>query len=626
MNKTKHPKPDPWAVGAVIASPSTTHPFIDLLLILLLAAALRAYAFGYLMLDPDSCQYLDLAREIAGGDYFRSGYNLDAGIFISRRLMPVYPALVALAHLAGASLPLSGYLVSWLADLAGVAVAWRIGGRAAGRAGAALAGIFIACSPAHVDYANAALSESLFVFLTLALFDAALAAAASPRLRAGALAGGLAALAYLTREIGLVYVPLFASGGAAWILLPGRPDHRRVLLTVAGFIIAFVLVAVPFWVSVRERTGDWQLSLREGVARSITLPEAGAELVTWRSELFLHYAGRLATDSPLSAFWLAAAVALAVAGGRNRRLAAAALAGALGTAAASALVGPLIFTDRYLIPARSLIEVAAAVALAQAPGLARRLHPRHPRLQLLLPVLAAAVWLVAGANRAGELHRARNAATPLDYDREIGKVCADLQSRYQLPPGLLVMDRKPFAAFWLDGRLLSLPASVTETDRIAAEKKPDLIVLDSAMIRNLLPNLMPMLAGDLPPPGMKLIYQTYLPRLEKLYTVYGRADLAPPALPSGAGVEAVATYLAAGDLFDARRVLERVLKTDPGNMQAQNLFAMIEMIVASVDSNTGPAEARVREMERMAPQDPRTKAARKNLERLREQIEKMMRR
>ena len=153
--------------------------------------------------EPDSATYLSAARSLSHGHKFL-GIGGEPLTFFP----PLFPAAVAAAHATGLSYLSGARVVNAAAFglLIIITVVWvrRLTGS---RAGALVAGLFVALSPTLVDMGSSALSEPLFaLFVALSL---ALLRENGRGARKLAFATGVAiAAAFLTRYVGFFLLPV----------------------------------------------------------------------------------------------------------------------------------------------------------------------------------------------------------------------------------------------------------------------------------------------------------------------------------------------------------------------------------------------------------------------------------
>jgi 4-amino-4-deoxy-L-arabinose transferase-like glycosyltransferase len=217
------------------------------------------------LIYPDSCQYLHLAREIAAGIFFSSPYDLEEGFLHSRQLPLLYSFLVSPFILAGLRPETAGTLVSLLANLAGYFPLY-FATQALFLRRSAIAGVALyTFHTATLRYASAILTESLFASLYLAAMWATARALRRGRARDFLAAGVAAGLAYLAREPGLICLPGLAALTALKMGLELK-NRRRAADRAALAALMFGMVALPYLLHVRVRTGHWSLTARMSTA------------------------------------------------------------------------------------------------------------------------------------------------------------------------------------------------------------------------------------------------------------------------------------------------------------------------------------------------------------------------
>lgn len=618
-------------------APSARRPYA-VLAVLAFAAALRLYALTDVRLTHDSYEYLDLAREIAAGEFFSAHYPLDGGLLYSRQVPPLFSMLVAVIHLLGVPLAAGGTAIALLADLIAVLLAFRIGRRVAGDSAGLLAGLVAAGSLQHLTFADRILTESLFGMLILATLDAALAAAERPGVKSGAWAGLLAGLCYLTRENGIVLVGLCGLSAAVWYWR-SRPPRAVAVRLAAGFCAAWFLAALPFWIEVRARTGHFGLSLRDSVAAQVmssrrwetdgngarSLGPAGAilkraqlarvylqkgfvpkwnGLPPWRQAYYV----RISVNVLLTV--LAALIFIIDKNARSRAIL---LAGwAAGFFFSTILIAPVLFVPRYNYPAVMIVELLAGCGLAALAERAAKIVPRTAALGLATGVVVAHGAWAAGFVRAEGIALTRKSAS-----RGVEEATAMCRPRLDLPASPRVMDAKIFAAYFLDGTFVALPEDPAAVGPTARAANADLIVVDSDAVEEKYPRLAGLLPGLSAPEGFRTACQYRHAPAGKLITFYQPADRPPPVPTAPATVAEMERLLRAGDLWPARQLGERLIAQNPDDFSAHWRMLVLEAVIAKHDPSARPrAEARLAELVRLGPNRPETASARRLLQEL----------
>jgi hypothetical protein len=222
-----HDRPTLIVLGVLLA--------VGLTLRLLLVVAWRPALLGY----PDSSVYLEAAKGFAPGS------GIPDTVFFDRIRPAGYPIFLRLLHLIGNQLTLV-VLVQHALGLAAAVLLYltvrRIGGPAwLGLVPAAV----VLFGGTEVFLEHAAVSESLYIFLTAGALYAAVRATESPDPGWAALSGYMLGTAADVRFLGLVVVPTVA----VWLLaarrdsLSGRVLHAAVLVAAGTFMVAVYVVA-----------------------------------------------------------------------------------------------------------------------------------------------------------------------------------------------------------------------------------------------------------------------------------------------------------------------------------------------------------------------------------------------
>ncbi len=201
------------------------------------------------------------------GTIARSGYTLPQ----QAAFFPLYPLLErALAFLAGGDTTLVGPIISNAAALAAFGLLRVLAEREWGRAVARRTLVLLAIFPVSLYFA-AAYTESLFLLLSVAAFLA---------LRRGrwVTAGLFAALATLTRPVGILLLVPLAVECWRWLRAAGSmPDRRTLARMAAGFALP-PLALLSFFAYLSWRFGSLAASLgaqASGWGRHLAWPWAG---------------------------------------------------------------------------------------------------------------------------------------------------------------------------------------------------------------------------------------------------------------------------------------------------------------------------------------------------------------
>lgn len=241
----------------------------------------------------DEAWYLLLGQNLIGGD----GYTLSGLRHVA--LSPLFPLLAGVVDAIVGHPVWAGRIIAAVASGLLVLPCWYIFRRFAGRRTAWLGCGIVAVLPSLAPFAAPYWvgwdmfvgAEPLFHFLLYGGIALFLRAGERGRTRDWVFAGATFALAYLARPEAVVVFGLLGLAAVATLLSRGTP---RALPTVMGGALAFVLVALPYWIYLHDATDRWALTGR-GV--SIELPgtarrsgdgrvssDATIERMLWRGE------------------------------------------------------------------------------------------------------------------------------------------------------------------------------------------------------------------------------------------------------------------------------------------------------------------------------------------------------
>ncbi len=213
------------------------------------------YLFDFRLNDsPDALHYIQLGRNLLlEGEYSR----VDGPPFPPDFLRtPVYPVLAGSLDLATG--PIGIYLTQVALQIGAILMLFRLAAIFFGRRAAVWAGLLVATDLMWATYNFSALTEPLYVFLTLAALAVLLprllppgrVLANRPAALTDLLAGTLLALATLTRPGGL-YLPVVLAVAGLWWL--GRRAGWRLGVRAAALLLLPSVLLVGGWIVRNQR-------------------------------------------------------------------------------------------------------------------------------------------------------------------------------------------------------------------------------------------------------------------------------------------------------------------------------------------------------------------------------------
>jgi 4-amino-4-deoxy-L-arabinose transferase-like glycosyltransferase len=454
--------------------------------LLALALILRlvvGHAIG--VIETDGVRYITIARQFqATGNPFDPLFH------------PLYPAMVGLVQRVIGDWEVAGRLVATVFGAALLLPAFALARDVIGRPVALLTAALLAVHPGLVRNSAAVLADSTYAFLLAAgvwLGWRALAAAHRTLLPA---AGVVLGLAYLVRPeaalylVGLLVVALILAvrdrtglGWAPWI---------------GGGLVGFLLVAAPYLVYLRRSLGHWTLSgkvahnLVQDLGASVgvaplTHPTALLTNTAVNLLAFLKYSVPDLLPGLLILFFLPGVLRGAREDGWLGR------EGVL-LALAIPPFGTLAFhtETRVFLPVLAFVlPFVAAGLIATAGWIVGRPSPRWSAALAVGVLLLALISAVRPVLRPDPAEAVYRQAARMIAETEAGDA--------------IVMDRKPFVAYYSGRRHAPLGAEITPADLQAAARRAGarLVVLDSRALEDR-PQLAPFV-WSAPPPGFDVV-------------------------------------------------------------------------------------------------------------------------
>jgi len=420
----------------------------------------------------DGTSYIRLARDLLGGQSYATVQP------------PGYPVMMMplLVAMGGEGVD-AARVTALLAGLAAVAAFWLLGRRWIGRRGGLAVGVGMALTPLLIRSSIITMSEMPYLMLA----GLSVVAATQGQFLLG---GALGGLAFHVRPEGMILV------GAMVILSGPWPRARRWLL--AGLVVTGF---VPALLYNHSQSGSWSLTLKDSniIAdtpvqnESIKLPGAPAapdaglvvRLRHFGGDSLRAWPGRFLSELRHLAHAVGWPLLLAALSGlvlaiRERRpdrpsLAAAGLAQLL-VVPFFAGVAPI---PRLIVPVLPFVLLLAVLAVDQ-------LIRERRRVGLAVAVTVVAGWLLAAIPGARGLRLQEDGFYP-----ELVRAGRELKAF--IPPDALILDRKPYTAFYAGTRFEQVPyGSYHATIDAIQLMKGDFLVVGEAVAEIFRPDLMPL--------------------------------------------------------------------------------------------------------------------------------------
>jgi 4-amino-4-deoxy-L-arabinose transferase-like glycosyltransferase len=222
------------------------------LLCMSLAFAVRLFFVRYeYVINTDGVYYTALGRRLITGD-FNGGF--------STYWSPLYPMLVGISSRWFTNLEFAARFVSIAAGSLLVLPVYLLIREFYGRAAAALGIVLVVVHPSLIQASTLVMTESVY---TLALTGALLAGwrgLNGGRIWTHVSCGLLMGCCYLLKPEAIAYAGLlvvFFLG--RWLVQRDRRVHD-IALNVAAFLTAFLVLFLPYFLYVHQRTGEWIIS------------------------------------------------------------------------------------------------------------------------------------------------------------------------------------------------------------------------------------------------------------------------------------------------------------------------------------------------------------------------------
>jgi 4-amino-4-deoxy-L-arabinose transferase-like glycosyltransferase len=263
------------------------HQLVYLLIVLLLAACVRLLLVNYeTEIGVDSVHYILEGNNIAHGTSIDT-WNTTGGRWI---VPPTLPFVVAIFRLLGFGLEWSGHLASLFAGVLLLIPVYLLAKRLYGQGPALISAWITAFTPILVDYSVIVATELIFAGCVIVMMIFTHRAISSKGSIWDSLWSGIwLGLSFLTRTLGIMLLP--------WLLISymfSKSGHSksRPAIHATLALLGFLILAVPYWIALKENTGRWVIDGRFGTYGSQILYSNNID----QEAVFERYTGELTPD------------------------------------------------------------------------------------------------------------------------------------------------------------------------------------------------------------------------------------------------------------------------------------------------------------------------------------------
>jgi 4-amino-4-deoxy-L-arabinose transferase-like glycosyltransferase len=213
---------------------------------------------GYVrVIENEGVEYVRLAANLFGGNGYVSIFGGTHTLF-----PPLYPILIGLMTPLAGSGEAAARLVSLMAGVVLVGIAFRLAERIFGDTAAVIAGAFVTLHPLLIALSVSTYSEVLYLSFATGASLLAVECMQTPSWRRAAAVGAAIAGAYLARPEGLVLMPLFA--GVLLIAAWRKGLLKPAVAQVAVLGMTTLLIGAPYMAHLSAMAGSFRWEGKAG--------------------------------------------------------------------------------------------------------------------------------------------------------------------------------------------------------------------------------------------------------------------------------------------------------------------------------------------------------------------------
>jgi len=261
--------------------------------LILLSFLLRLLNDPAITIYPDSCLYMSFAKSMLNGKFSFDFRNGDETI-----LPPLYSIFSAVFSFFTGDIELSGVLISAIAGALLIIPVFYLARAIYNETAAWICAVLIFLSPVLIRWSGVILTESLFITLFLSGIAFGWYGIERRKNVLFLLCGAFIGLAYMTRIIGFVAVPVIILSIIFYSVKSGKPGSsnqggiynlnlkklsKDILTPIIIFSIGFILITGAYLVKLHSFYGQWTLSGSYGSIKSTISLEGSDTVSGWES-------------------------------------------------------------------------------------------------------------------------------------------------------------------------------------------------------------------------------------------------------------------------------------------------------------------------------------------------------
>ncbi|MBI5740614.1 MAG: glycosyltransferase family 39 protein [Nitrospirae bacterium] len=248
-------------------TPNNLSPFRrsagPIILLLIFSFAVKAFLLAnrWVMLRPDTMQYMNIAKHIFGGE-INEALSLSA-----KSYLPFYPVLIAGAHVLIKDWTAAAQLVSFFSGWLAIVPFYLLTRNIFDEKIAIISSLFFIVSPDLNFISTGIGSDASFLLLSLLALWLLWMSYEKGNMLHGGLSVFLGSLAVLTRIAGIVFFPLYVF----WTIYFNRNNVKR-LLVIGVTILLLIVFAIPLWPTdnADNQNAFWKVTLVSNIFKDLS--------------------------------------------------------------------------------------------------------------------------------------------------------------------------------------------------------------------------------------------------------------------------------------------------------------------------------------------------------------------